>query len=172
MSTFFGVGLRCARQCAFRGAAAVAAAAMPQPARPKAGPTKDNTTAAQKSSFFGVGLRCARRWPSGVLLRWMLLLCHSRHGRRPGPQKDNNTAAQQKSSFFGVGLRCARQCALRGAAAVDPAAAGLLEHRTFCRATRTEDLCRATRTEDLCRAASASPPSASAFTSPLPPARC
>ena len=78
------------------------AAAMPMTARPKAGPTKDNTTAAQKSSFFGVGLRCARRWPSGVLLRWMLLL-------------------------------------LLGYSNTGPFA-GLLEHRTFCRATRTEDL--------------------------------
>ena len=148
-----------------------------------------------------MGLRCARQCAlRGLLLRWLLLLCHSRHGRRPGPQKDNNTAAQQKSCFFGVGLRCARQCALRGLllrwlllllgySNTGPFA-GLLEQRTFCRATRTEDLCRATRTEDLCRAtrtedlcraartedlcraASASPPSASAFTSPLPPARC
>jgi len=107
MSSTLQVGLRCARQCAFRGAAAVAAAAMPQPARPKAGPTKDNTTAAQKSSFFGVGLRCACRWPSGVLLRWILLLL-------PGYSNTGPTTAAQKSTFFGVGLRCARLCAFRG----------------------------------------------------------
>ena len=71
--------------------------------------------------------------PYGVLLRWiLLLLCQSRHGRRPGPQKDNNTAAQQKSSSLQVGLRSARQCALRGAAVDPAAAAGLLEQRTFC----------------------------------------
>ena len=81
---------------------------MPQPARPKAGPTKDNTTAAQKSSFFGVGLRCACRWPSGVLPRWMLLLLPGYSNTGP------TTAAQQKSSFFGVGLRSARLCAFRG----------------------------------------------------------
>ena len=120
---------------AFRGAAAVdPAAAMPMTARPKAGPTKDNTTAAQKSSFFGVGLRCARRWPSGVLLRWMLLL--------PGYSNTGpTTAAQQKSSFFGVGLRCARRwpsgvllrwilLLLLGYSNTGPFA-GLLEQRTF-----------------------------------------
>ena len=70
-------------------------------------------------SCCGGGFAALANAPYGVLLRWiLLLLCQSRHGRRPGPQKDN-TAAQQKSCFFGVGLRCARQCALRGAAAVD-----------------------------------------------------
>ena len=64
---------------------------------------------------------CAFR---GLLLRWLLLLCQSRHGRRPGPQKDNNTAAQQKSCFFGVGLRCRSPLRLPGCC---------------CRATRTPD---------------------------------
>ena len=50
---------------------------------------KDNTTAAQKSSFFGVGLRCARRWPSGVLLRWILLLLPGYSNRGPLPDYSN-----------------------------------------------------------------------------------
>ena len=105
--------------------AAVAAAAMPQPARTKAGPTK---------------------------------------------RQQHSSTTKEQLLWGGASLR----------SNTGPFA-GLLEQRTFCwatrtadlcRATRTEDLCRATRTEDLCRAASASPPSASVFTSPLPPARC
>ncbi len=88
------------------------AAAMPQPARPKAGPTKDNNTAAQqKSSSLQVGLRCARQCALRGAAAGLL------------EHRINNTAAQQKSSSLQVGLRCARQCALRGAAAVDFAAA-------------------------------------------------
>ena len=133
-------------------AASAAAASVLFPVRfpARIRPASPSATAQEKESCWillllapaAVGLRSARQCAlRGLLLRWLLLLCHSRHGRRPGPQKDNNTAAQQKSCFFGVGLRCARQCALRGAAAVDPAAAaGLLEHRTFCRAARTPDL--------------------------------
>ena len=96
--------------------AAVAAAAMPQPARTKAGPTK---------------------------------------------RQQHSSTTKEQLLWGGASLR----------SNTGPFA-GLLEQRTFCWATRTADLCRATRTEDLCRAASASPPSASVFTSPLPPARC
>ena len=64
------------------------------------------------------------------------------------PASPSATAQEKESCWIllllapaAVGLRSARQCALRGAAAVDPAAAaGLLEQRTFCRATRTADL--------------------------------
>ena len=77
-------------------------------------PDQQHSSTTKEQLLWGGGFAPLANAPFVVLLRWLLLLCHSRHGRRPGPQKDNNTAAQQKSSFFGVGLRSARQCAFRG----------------------------------------------------------
>ena len=49
-----------------RGAAvAPAAAAMPKPARPKAGPTKDNTTAAKEQLLCGGGFAALANAPFG-----------------------------------------------------------------------------------------------------------
>ena len=226
------------------------------------------------SSSLQVGLRCARLCAfRGLLLRWLLLLCHSRHGRRPGPQKttqqqhkraaslgwgfaalaaglpgcccggccratrtpdqqqqhkrapslgwgfaalanaptgcccggcccyatagttegrahkrQHNSSTKEQLLWGGASLRS--PLAFRGAAAVDPAAAaGLLEQRTFAGlleqrtfAGLLEQRTFAGLLEQRTFAglleqrtppsASASPPSASVFTSPLPPARC
>ena len=59
------VGLRCARQCALRGAAAGGSCCCYAKAGTAEGRAHKKTTTAaqQKSCFFGVGLRCARRSP-------------------------------------------------------------------------------------------------------------
>ena len=130
-----------------------------------------------KSSSLQVGLRCARQCAYGVLLRWLLLLCHSRHGRRPGPQKTTQQQHKRAASLgwgfaaLAAGLPgCCRGGCCRATRTPDQQqqhkraaslgwgfaalAAGLPGcccggSCCCCRATRTEDLCRATRTEDL-----------------------
>ena len=137
-------------------------------------------------SCCGWGLRSARRWPSGVLLRW-ILPGYSNIGSTT--QQHNKRASSLRWGFAPLaaglpGCCCGGSCCCRATRTEDLCRANRTED--LCRANRTEDLCRANRTEDLCRAASASPPSASAsppsasasppsasvFTSPLPPARC
>ena len=59
-----------------------------------------------KSSSLQVGLRCRSplRLP-GSLLRWiLLLLCHSRHGRRPGPQKTTTLQHNKRAASLGWGF--------------------------------------------------------------------
>ena len=79
------------------------------------------------SSSLQVGLRCARLCAfRGLLLRWLLLLCHSRHGRRPGPQK---TTQQQHKRAASLGWGFAAL-----AAGLPGCCCG-----GCCRATRTPD---------------------------------
>ena len=181
-------------------------------------PDQQHNSSTQEQ-LFGVGLRSARRWPSGVLLRWiLLLLCQSRHGRRPGPQKTkHNSTTKEHLPWGGASLRsplrltgcsCCRAtrtpdqqhnkraalCGgaslrsplrLPGAAAVDPAAAGLLEQRTFAglleqrtfaglleQRTFAGLLEQRTFAGLLPLLLRPLPLSASVFASPLPPARC
>ena len=104
------------------------------------------------SSSLQVGLRCARLCAfRGLLLRWLLLLCHSRHGRRPGPQK---TTQQQHKRAASLGWGFAALAAGLPGCCCGGSCCCCRATRTedLCRTTRTEDLCRTTRTEDLCRA--------------------
>ena len=131
-------------------------------------------------SCCGWGLRSARRWPSGVLLRW-ILPGYSNIGSTT--QQHNKRASSLRWGFAPLaaglpGCCCGGSCCCRATRTEDLCRANRTEdlcranrtedlcraNRTedLCRANRTEDLCRANRTEDLCRAASASPPSASA----------
>jgi len=83
-SSSLQVGLRCARQCALRGAAAVdSAAAMPKPARPKAGPTKRQHSSTTKELLLwgGASLRSPMR----------LTGCCCRATRTPDQQHSSTT---------------------------------------------------------------------------------